>query len=214
MYSIRVFLVLIFTAAIISLSAFTSFTVDYSQPGYDQHKLSFDLGDFDLRAVRVNGTLYTQLVFDHSIFTRDKGYAQLPYLNATIAIPDDRNVELSIIPVGYEEFQLNEPLLPSRGVIYRNQDPDLIPYEIDPASLQDEWYPGNLATITEPFIIRDIRGVSIYTYPFQYNAARNILRVYSSIDIYLQENDEVPVNPLLKKDNSIQREMDGIYRSV
>lgn len=214
MYSIRVFLVLIFTATIISLSAFTGFTVDYSQPGYDQHILSFDLGDFDLRTVRVNGTLYTQLVFDHSIFTRDKGYAQLPYLNATIAIPDDRNVELSIIPVGYEEFQLNEPLLPSRGVIYRNQDPDLIPYEIDPASLQDEWYPGNLATITEPFIIRDIRGVSIYTYPFQYNAARNILRVYSSIDIYLQENDEVPVNPLLKKDNSIQREMDGIYRSV
>ena len=54
----------------------------------------------------------------------------------------------------------------------------------------------------------------MYVYPFQYNAARQVLRVYKSITVRLVENNTISLNPLSKMNTSIVREMDGIYRSV
>jgi len=197
-----------------ALNAFPSYEVSYTKPGSSLQELEFKLGECDFEVIELNGKQYTKLIFEHSVFTKEKGFAQLPFLSATVSIPDDRNIDFTIISGDYNEYQLSEPLIPSRGIIYRNQNPELIPYEIVPASLKDEWYPGKLAEITDPFIIRDMRGVSIYTYPFQYNAARNLLRIYRNLVIRIEENYNPPTNPLHKKDNVIQRELDGLYRSV
>jgi len=80
--------------------------------------------------------------------------------------------------------------------------------------LRDEWYPQNLATNTDPFIIKDFRGTTVYVYPFRYNAVQNTLRVYKNVVVQLKENITLPYNPLLKQPQTILREMDGIYRSV
>ncbi len=178
------------------------------------HKLEFTLGEYGVSGVVLQGNTYTAIDFEGKVATRKAGFAELPFVNATVMIDPLKNVALRVIPGEYTDIRLDHPLVPSRGVIYRSQDPATVPYAIDPRSLTDTWYPVSLAESTDPFILRDIRGVSVYVYPFRYNAVQQVLRVYHSITIELEEVATTPVNPLVKEHFAIAREMDGVYRSV
>jgi hypothetical protein len=205
---------MIFSLAVVMLFASDGFQVSYTQPQGGTHQLVYTVGNYTVSGLTLQGAEYSRINFEGKIVTQKKGYAELPYLNATVMIDPVKNVSIEIIPGSYDEISLTYPLVPSRGVIYRDQDPSKVPYVVDPRSDTDTWYPVNLAENTEPFIIRDIRGTSVYVYPFQYNAKRQILRVYKSITVKLVENNTVSLNPLPKEPTTIVREMDGIYRSV
>ena len=203
-----------FTLTFRGIFAAQGYDVTFQQPETGLYELNFTLGDFNLTEVTIDGVTYSKIIFDGSVYTQLKGFAQLPFIHASVSLPADKNVDLKAIEGEYEDIILNHPLLPSRGVIYRDQDPSTIPYEISPGSLRDEWYPQNLANNTDPFIIKDFRGTTVYVYPFRYNAVQNTLRIYKNVVIQLKENVTMPYNPLLKQPQTILREMNGIYRSV
>ena len=205
---------ILFALSFRGIFAAQGYDVTFQQPETGLYEMNFTLGDFDLTEVTIDGVTYSKINFDGSVYTQLKGFAQLPFINASVSLPADKNIDLKAIEGEYEDIILNNPLLPSRGVIYRDQDPSTIPYEISPGSLRDEWYPQNLATNTDPFIIKDFRGTTVYVYPFRYNAVQNTLRVYKNVVVQLKENITLPYNPLLKQPQTILREMDGIYRSV
>ena len=204
----------IFALCISWIFAANDFDVTFNQPANDVYELNFQLGDYNLNEVSFDGVTYSKIIFDGSVNTKLKGFAELPFINASVRLPADKNVTLKVIEGKYEEYLLENPLLPSRGVIYRNQDPSTVPYEISQKSLIDEWYPQNLANNTSPFIIKDLRGTTVYVYPFRYNAVQNILRVYSTMTVQLIENETIAINPLEKQPSKILKEMDGIYSSL
>ena len=209
---------LLFTAfltfSIAMLFAANGFEAKYSQPANGVHQVEFSLGSYQLSPVNLQGVTYTRIGFEGQVMTQVKGFAELPYLNASIMLDPVKNVTLEVIPGEYEEISLDHPLVPSRGVIYRNQDPNAVPYWINPRSVTDTWYPVRIAENTDPYIIRDIRGTSVYVYPFQYNAARQVLRVFKSVTVQLVENNTMTVNPLSKVSSGIVKEMDAVYKSV
>lgn len=194
----------------------------YSNDGYDvnfsenpsSYQLDFMLNDISISELTIEGQTYSTINFPGSVVTRKAGFAELPYMHAAVMLEAENNVSLTVNGIAYKDYQLVHPLLPSRGVIYRDQDPDEIPYTIDPKSITDSWYPGQLANNTEPYIMRDIRGTNVYVYPFQYNALTRVLRVYTSLEVILEKDYQDPVNPLLNDDHSIVFEMDAIYASV
>ena len=210
----RILLTTILSFGIGLLFAANGFEAQYSQPAAGSHQVEFQLGDYQLESVNLQGVTYTRLLFEGNVVTQVKGFAELPFLNASVMLDPLKNVSLEIIPGEYEEISLNHPLVPSRGVIYRNQDPATVPYWINPRSVTDTWYPAKIADNTDPYIIRDIRGTTVYVYPFQYNAARQVLRVYKSISVKLIENSTMTVNPLSKTSYGIVKEMDAVYKSV
>lgn len=210
----RAILSVIFSLTVMMLMAADGYQVSYDQPQSGTHQLDFSVDEYSIADVDLQGITYSHIVFEGKIVTEKKGFAEVPYLNASVMLDPEKNVSIEIIPGDFEEISLSYPLVPSRGVIYRNQDPSLVPYEIDPRSITDSWYPVSLAENTDPFILRDIRGTSVYVYPFQYNAALQILRVYHSITVKLVENNTISLNPLSKSPDVIVREMDGIYKSV
>lgn len=197
-----------------STYAAKGYNVNYQQLSSGVHELNFSLGDFNLDEVTIDGITYSKIIFDGSIHTQLKGYAELPFLNASVALPGDRNVDLTVIEGDFVDIQLAYPLLPSRGVIYRDQDPSTVPYAISPRSIRDEWYPQNIATSTDPFIIKDVRGTTVYVYPFRYNAVTNTLRVYHNPVIQLKENNTPAFNPITNQVQTVLREMDAIYKSL
>jgi hypothetical protein len=198
-----------------SLFAANGFDVTFNQQGPAVYELNFDIGDYRVDDYTANGVIYSRIVFDGSVKTTKKGFSELPYVHASLMLSPDRNIQLEFLGGEYIEIQLPNPLLPSRGVIYRDQDPSTIPYVIDPASVVDEWYPLNVAECKEPFIIKDIRGTSVFVYPFQYNAQKQILRIYNTAKIRIIENDTKPViNPITNASDHILSEMVGVYRSV
>ncbi|MBC8488265.1 MAG: T9SS type A sorting domain-containing protein [Bacteroidetes bacterium] len=196
------------------LFAGNGYDVSFNQPANDVYELNFNLDNYEISQVTINGVTYSDILFDGSVFTQLKGFAQLPFINASVRLSEDKNVTLKVIEGEYVEYSLEHPMLPSRGVIYRDQDPSTIPYEISPGSFRDEWYPQNLANNTSPFIIKDLRGTTVYVYPFRYNAVRNVLRVYQTVTVQLIENETPAVNPLEKEPTTVLREMNGIYKSL
>jgi hypothetical protein len=210
----RALLSILLSLSAILIFASDGYDVKYTQPKSGVHQLEFTLGEYSVTVVTLQGEQYSRIVFEGKVVTQKKGYAELPYLTASVMLDPVKNVFIGTIPGAYEEISLDHPLVPSRGVIYRDQDPASVPYIIDPRSITDGWYPVNVAEHTDPFIIRDIRGTSVYVYPFLYNPARQVLRVYKSVTVRLVENNSLSVNPLPKEPSTIVREMDGIYKSV
>jgi PKD repeat protein len=210
----KVLLSVAFGFIFVGLFASAGFDVSFDQPFADQYELNFTLGDYELSQIIIDGNSYSKILFEGSVFTNKKGFAELPFINASVKLSANKNVSLQIIEGEYEEYSLDFPLVPSRGVIYRDQDPSTVPYEINESSMRDNWYPQNLATQTSPYILKDLRGTNVYVYPFRYNAVQNTLRVYKSITVKLVENDSPVINPLPKKSTSVLTEMNAIYSSV
>ncbi len=190
------------------------YQIKFDQPASQTYALDFTLFNYQLETEMHQGQNFTHIRFGSGVFIDQKGYARLPYTAVAVQIPAQKNVSIQIAPGDFEDIILDDPLLPSRGTITRCQNPDTIAYTIDPNSITDSWYPGFTAKDTRPFIIKDVRGTSVYFYPFQYNAAQKILRVYKSILVTLTENDTPPINPLTHRSPVRLREMEGIYNSV
>ncbi len=209
--------VLLFAIAVLFAGitmASSGFTVKYSQNSDSERQLSFTLGEYSIQNVTIDGQTYSKIVFDGQIVSQQKGWAELPFLSSSIQISNNKNVSLEVSNSQYVDIQLDYPLLPSRGVIYRNQDPTTISYEIDPASVIDTWYPKAITTADDPFILRDIRGTSIKVNSFRYNAKQNILRVYTQVDVNISDNNTKVTNPKTKVSATILREMDAMYKSI
>jgi len=197
-----------------SVTTYGGYTVAFQQNADASLELDFTLGDYDIGEVAIDGATYARIEFEGKVLTTEKGFAELPFIHAAVRLPPDRNVSLAIEGANFVEYKLDYPLLPSRGVIYRHQDPDDVPYAIDAASVVDAWYPGDVATAVEPYILRDVRGTNVYVYPFQYNAQKGRLRVYTNVTVRLVENESAPINALTRVNPKISREMDSIYRAM
>ena len=190
------------------------YTVSYAQPQPGVHQLTFEILDYSVGEVTHDGVTYSKINFASSTTTQKKGWAELPYVSAAIQLPADKDVDMEITEGTITSMPLDYPIVPSRGVIYRNQDPSEIPYEVNPASRLEENYPADVATMEEPFIVRDVRGTSVRFYPFHYDAMHNILDVHSRVVITLRENSRPATNPLTRINPTPVKEAIGMYQNL
>ena len=211
----------IFTLLFISLfaSAFaqskgsSDYKVNYSATKGSM-VLDFSVNSYKLTDVTIDGVTYTTIGFENGVSTSKKGFAELPIINATLQLNAKNDVVLKVEEGEYVDIKLEHPMLPSRGSIYRNQDPTKIPYTIAPEANVDGWYPENLANNEEPFVFRDTRGVNIYAHPFRYNAAQNTLRVYRNFKVNVVEDNSKNTNPLKITPNFVDPAVNDMYKSL
>ncbi len=128
-----------------------------------------------------------------------KGAPNIPIFAASVIIPDMSHMKVNIISSQYVEF--NDVLIaPSKGSLTRDIDPATIPYEFGKQYDNDAFYPGELAKINEPYIIRDLRGQAIHFQPFQYNPVSRTLRIYFDVTIEVVEDGVSSVNTIDRPD--------------
>lgn len=199
---------------VISAYAQKDYTVRFSQSASNNYQLKFSIDDWKLEKVTLDGNIYEKILFSQSTVTQDEGYAELPFISASVQLLPDKDVDLKIISTEYEDIILDYPLVPSRGIIFRNQDPTHIPYKIAQSAMVNQFYPQQLAAMEKPYIIRDIRGTSVRVFPFNWNAVTKTLRVYRNIEVELVENNNHPTNPLLKVNRTPVIESIGLYESL
>ena len=198
----------------VNIRANKGFETSYTDMGNGVLKVDFQIHDWQISNVEHDGQQFSSIIFGTTTVTNKKGWAELPFVSAGLQLPSDRNVDLKVVNVQYSDIQLTNPILPSRGVIYRNQNPEEIPYTIDKASLVDEFYPADIVTMDEPFIVRDVRGTAIRVFPFQYNPITKILRVYQSVEVEVVENNQTPTNELKNANYRPVKEMVGLYEQM
>ena len=112
-----------------------------------------------------------------------------------IMIDGQSNTEVEIISSIYTDYNDIE-IAPSKGNLFRNVDPNDVAFEKGPVYNEDAFYPSELATLSEPYIQRGVRGQAVWAYPMQYNPVTKTLRVYSSITLRVIEVEGTSVNQL------------------
>ena len=142
------------------------------------------------------------------------GAPDLPQLATSIIIPDDQVMEVNIISSNYIDFE-NIEILPSKGNLSRLIDPSIIPFEYGPSYSQNEFFPGKLQELREPYILRDIRGITVVIYPIQYNPVSKTLRAYNEIVVEISSIGR-DINNVLNRENLPNTrpfEFENIYKS-
>ena len=95
---------------------------------------------------------------------------------SSIIIPDNALMNLEVMSSSYIEIEDIE-VAPSKGNFSRMINPSDVEFVQGETYLEDGFFPGKLADLREPYILRDFRGQTIVSYPFQYNPISKVLRI-------------------------------------
>ena len=127
-------------------------------------ELEFTLGSFYREPVTINGDSWYHLFLKKEGLTLEAGMPQVPVLARSLIIPALAKMHLNITNSEYVELTL--PVAPSKGNLTRDIDPATIPYTFADFYQSGESYPAEIAYLTEPFILRDYRGITVRFQPF------------------------------------------------
>jgi hypothetical protein len=162
---------------------------------FSKTRVRVDVGGFDREAVRIGNDVYYKIDLPKEGVTLTEGEPELPHIARGVIIPDDAEMSIRVLESEYMDFP-STPIIPSKGNLYRNIDPESVPYSFGTVYETDQWYPAALAELREPYILRDFRGIVFDLFPFEYNPATRTLRVYSSITVEIFADGPGEVNVL------------------
>ncbi|MFC1732459.1 C25 family cysteine peptidase [candidate division KSB1 bacterium] len=143
-----------------------------------------------------------------------KGAPDLLKITVSIIIPDLDDMQVKVISSNYKDF-LNINIAPSKGNLTRDIDPSTIPYSFGSVYSQNTFFPGKLAELRNPYIMRDYRGQTVIVYPFQYNPVTKTLRVYYDITLKVNSKGVPGKNPFIRNlsNSKIDPEFKEVYQS-
>jgi len=175
----------------------------------DLLKVSFSLDGYHLENLK-NGK--NKISFPNSVSDLKAGAPDLPLNAKSIIIPNLTNISFSITESEYIEVEIDN-IVPSKGNLTRNIDPNSIPLSYGKEYETDNWYPQDIVFMREPYIMRSVRGQAIVMKPVQYNPIKKIARIYTNITILVEPNNERPFNPLTDIPTKVaSREFEEMYK--
>ena len=181
----------------------------------DVTTIQFNLNEIELVEVETNEGKAFLVESSKAPVMMEMGSPSLFYLTSSIIIPPTGNTAAEITYGQYTDYE-NIEIAPSKGKLTRDVDPQTIPYIKGDIYQINEFYPGTLGSLREPFILRDMRGQSIDVFPVQYNPVTKVLRIYSEITVSVQNTKEQGFNELnnSRENKSEIKEFNDIYKSL
>jgi hypothetical protein len=144
--------------------------------------LHYTIDAFTMTPVDINNKQYVTLALDSEANNLIAGAPDVPSVSRSIIIPPEGTMSIRIISSSYEEYS-NILVAPSKGNLLRTVNPADIPYVFGDIYSQNTWYPSTLATLQDPYSLRDFRGQVVTIYPLQYNPEQATLRFYNDITL-------------------------------
>lgn len=132
--------------------------------------------------------------------TKVKGVPDLPKTSQSVIIPNRSEMKVKVIKSNYIELK-NIKIAPSKGIMSRDKNPSDYPFTYGKVYSQNSFYPSEVASVNEPYLIRNIRGQSIMVHPVQYNPVTKTARIYTSLTVELTPSGKKGINTLDKKSN-------------
>ncbi len=178
--------------------------------------LSVTLDDFSTKPVDIRGVEHLSLNVDGVGSFRDAGQPDLPRLTSAVVIPDQSAVRAEVVNSRYHDIP-DVFITPSRGPIPRTQDQSTVPYAFGSTYTEDGFWPKELVSLREPFVLRDVRGVVAEVNLFQYNPVTHVLRVHDSIEFRVVDAGPAVSNPYDRngapdhRDRTFQRMQAGLF---
>ncbi|TNE58107.1 MAG: T9SS type A sorting domain-containing protein [Bacteroidetes bacterium] len=124
-----------------------------------------------------------------------KGAPDVPKYSTILLIPNKGSMVVEVVASEYAEHQ-DVQIAPSKGNLKRTVNPANIPFEYGGEYTRNAFFPGALAELQTPFILREARGQALWIYPVQYNPVTRILRVYHSLTLRVRQDGNSGKNEL------------------
>ena len=141
----------------------------------DDTVFTFNLESYDFERVQTPQGESLIVTAPHSGRIMEAGAPDLAKFSTAVIIPDHGKMGIEIIASHYIELE-NVRIAPSKGNLFRDQNPDLVPYVYGKGYKKNAFFPGTLAELNKAYIARDFRGQAAILYPFQYNPVTRTLR--------------------------------------
>ncbi len=183
-----------------------------TQSSPDHMVLELTLGQFNAEPVTINGATWHELSLKKEGITLEAGNPTLPILARSVIIPNTAMMRLSLVDSDFVELQL--PVAPSKGNLTRDIDPQSVPYSFGEVYYGDQPWPAETSYLTEPFILRDYRGITVRFQPFVYYPATQTLRVYTRLSVAIDASGTDLTNSLPVAKTSYASEFAGIYQNM
>ena len=161
--------------------------------------------DFTIVEIKLNNYLKGSSEIDNIDYTffylpsqatrLEKGNPELPVVARSLMIPPQAKMHTEIIESTYTT--ISGVVLPSKGSLLRIIDPATVPFEFSDVYRTDAFFPENLVEINDPFIMREVRGITFHASPFTVNPVTEEIRVYDRIvfKVYASGVDTIDVLP-------------------
>ncbi len=179
-------------------------------------RIEYIFGGYEQEVIKINGSEYLSLKAPGMVWTMEKGLPQIPIYRSSVVIPDISSMNFRIVEQEAEVMSTN-PIMPSKGHMTRDIEIDNVPYTFSNDYNADAWYPEKTISLDEPYIVRDLRGMTVQFNPLQYNSATGKIKVYKRLVVELFADNSLPlVNPFYRQYplSRVSSEFAGIYRGL
>ncbi len=141
---------------------------------------------FSLGLLRRQNKDYQTVPFESCLPTKQKGFPEVSYFKRLFQLRNNQNYELVVQQLAFNEVSYDGEWLPSRGQILRTVDPATVPYKMDGAANVDADYPQSaFVVLGDPFLIREVRGISVTICPVLINTVQKKVKILRSIEFEL-----------------------------
>ncbi|MFQ6673942.1 MAG: C25 family cysteine peptidase [Fidelibacterota bacterium] len=180
----------------------------------DRTVLRLEVPGLEISPVDIGGERYVIVSHPDALPLLEKGLPGLPRISTTVAIPPGVAVQVTVLDAEFEEFALG-PVAPSRGALPRTEDPHEVPYEFDAFYQTDSWFPSKNIRVSDPFVLRDVRGVTVQFQPVQFNPSGNIIKVATTLTVAVEAKDGTgPGVTLRETGRSVSEDFVHVYERV
>jgi hypothetical protein len=193
-------------------NATKSVQVYVSGNSYENTRIEFTIPGFYLDTVFIYGKSYSRVRMPAVNSYLKEGYPDLPRIAKSVIVPDDREMKLRIVREDFERIKV-PPVISSKGNILRNVSPSSIPYTFSDFYYSTGVFPEGVASLSEPFIVRDFRGITVYVNPISYDAGTGEIIILREliVEIYSEGFSLSNVKDRLAK-RSISPSFENIYK--
>ncbi|MBK8557272.1 MAG: hypothetical protein IPL65_16565 [Lewinellaceae bacterium] len=213
MKNIITFLLSCLSVTALIAQANTHFRLDVTPVGTSETTLEYHLSGILQAAVQTPRGEAVVPVFEGGTPLQAAGMPDVSKFATALRIPGSGAMAVEVVSSTYEEF-FNVAVAPSKGDLKRNVDPATVPYSYGSAYDRDDFYPGTLAELQDPFVMRNARGQAIWLFPVQYNPVTKVLRVYHDITVRVYANGLAGDNELRAKPVSASAGFEQIFEKM
>lgn len=180
--------------ALLSFSALMAQNFELKPSSIENLNVShaINLSDFaSASSITIEGQDHLSFESAYDIVSMEAGAPAVPFFTESVIIPEKGAVSLEITYSDYAELE-DVYITPSKGSLKRNVNPSSIDYTFGEAYTTNAFYPGELASLSEPFVMRNTRGATIKISPYQYNPVTHVLRIYHNVEVAVKTNEAMP----------------------
>ncbi len=178
--------------------------------------LEVTIPGFEIDHVKVPGKTCVMINIPGASWLMDKGFPVLPKLTSLVRVNDFGAAKIEVVSKEEVELDLHAAILPSKGHLTRDINPNDVPYEFGPVYDENIYYIDRQKQfqIGREFLLRDVRGVRLEVLPVRVNHVTMKMQVIKKAVIRITSEGVGAANMMSTSQTAPTAEFSELYSNA